>query len=214
MFHAAAPVLLAGHTEIVRSLAFSPNQERAVSGGEDRQVILWDLPRQASQSLHKGHQRGVCRVRFHDNGTAAFSADVGGTVLEWDLANNPRSAMSNPFQTDVAGGGSAVLLPGRNLLLAAELNDLVLRRLDQPGVVARFQGHKSPVLCVVVSPAGDLAVSGGMDHSVRVWDVRAGREAVGALQGHAGPVTSVAIAANGKSVLAGGKDGRILLWQV
>jgi COMPASS component SWD3 len=38
-----------------------------------------------------------------------------------------------------------------------------------------LKGHLSAVFCVGWSPRGDLVASGGMDETVRIWDVQKGQ---------------------------------------
>ena len=76
-----------------------------------------------------------------------------------------------------------------------------------------FSGHTDAILCVVVSPDGKLAASGSQDHSVRLWEVRSGKQ-VHTLQGHTGAVRCVAFAADGKRLLSGGEDRSVRLWEV
>lgn len=37
-----------------------------------------------------------------------------------------------------------------------------------------LRGHTNAVFCVAWNPRGDLVASGGMDETVRVWDVQRG----------------------------------------
>ena len=38
-----------------------------------------------------------------------------------------------------------------------------------------LRGHSSAVFCVAWNPRGDLVASGGMDETVRIWDVQKGQ---------------------------------------
>lgn len=42
------------------------------------------------------------------------------------------------------------------------------------GSVRILRGHLSAVFCVAWNPRGNLVASGGMDETVRVWDVQKG----------------------------------------
>ena len=76
---------LAGHTDIVLSLAFSPNGEMLASGGEDQSVIVRDkngkiLLRQAADSK-------IISVSFSKDGSYLAAATGAGSVLIWDTAS-------------------------------------------------------------------------------------------------------------------------------
>jgi hypothetical protein len=77
--------------------------------------------------------------------------------------------------------------------------------------VKRFEGHSGPVFGVAFSVDGRKAASGGADGSVRLWDVKAGKEQR-RFDGHNGPVWTVAISPDGRRLASGGFDRTIRLW--
>jgi hypothetical protein len=78
------------------------------------------------------------------------------------------------------------------------------------GVVRELKGHAGRVNGVAVSSNGKLALSGGQDRTVRLWDVSTGTELRRAE--HDGPVEAVAISADGRSGLSGARDTTVRLW--
>lgn len=69
------------------------------------------------------------------------------------------------------------------------------------------------VRAVAYSPDGMLAVTGAFDHTLRLWDISAGRQ-IHQLKGHTGAVYSVVFSPDGKYVLSGSGDMTIRLWDV
>ena len=55
-------------------------------------------------------------------------------------------------------------------------------------------------------PDGHRLVTGGSDHTVRLWDVDTGQQIGAPLTGHAGTVFSVAFSADGHRVVSGAYD--------
>ncbi|MCI0465087.1 MAG: WD40 repeat domain-containing protein [Gemmataceae bacterium] len=82
-----------------------------------------------------------------------------------------------------------------------------------PGPVRVFTGHTRPVHSAALSPDGKLAVSGGDDDDLRLWDVATGKP-LRVLKGHTNLVWSVAFAPDGKHVLSAGDDRTVRLWDV
>lgn len=60
---------------------------------------------------------------------------------------------------------------------------------------------------------GRMAVSGGNDGTIRLWDVQGGT-CLRELRGHGGGVGSVCLSADGRRVLSSSRDGTIRLWEV
>jgi WD40 repeat protein len=64
---------------------------------------------------------------------------------------------------------------------------------------------------VAFNPDATRVVSGGKDHSVRVWAVASGTE-LATMKGHTGVVYSVTYSPDGNRIVSGSNDGTIRLW--
>lgn len=75
---------LDGHSQMVTSVAISPNGKQVVSGGTDRTVKLWDIV--TGQLLHTftGHTASINSVAFSPNGKWIVSAGFDGYLNWWD----------------------------------------------------------------------------------------------------------------------------------
>ena len=76
---------LTGHDGPVQAVAVSADGRRAVSGGTDRTVRVWDL--EAGTAVHTltGHDGWVTEVAVSADGRHAVSGGIDGTVRVWDL---------------------------------------------------------------------------------------------------------------------------------
>lgn len=50
---------LGGHTDVVLSVAFSPNSKTVASGSSDRTVKMWDLATGKERATLKGHHQAI-----------------------------------------------------------------------------------------------------------------------------------------------------------
>src|SRR5262249_62311824 len=75
----------------------------------------------------------------------------------------------------------------------------------------RLVGHTAAIHALAVSPDGQLLASGGIDRTVRVWDVEDGRER-GLLQGHDQQVSGLAFGPDRRTVVSAGMDGTARVW--
>jgi WD40 repeat protein len=191
---------LRGHDGWVTSVALGTLGDRTVivSGGMDSTLRVWDL---ASGKQHgeplRGHADGVTSVALAalDGRAVIVSGAMDSTLRVWDLPSGTQC--SDP--------------PGD--LEYGEKSD-VLDDLDDWSLLLDGKRHVPPheysVGSVALGTLGDrpMIVSGGMDSTVRVWDVSSGKQRGEPLRGHTGPVTSVACGTlDGPRVIVLGADG-------
>jgi WD40 repeat protein len=82
---------------------------------------------------------------------------------------------------------------------------------QQPKLRATLEGHKQQVFSVSYSPDGKTLASGSQDKTIKLWDVKTGKERA-TLKGHTEIVWSVAYSPDGKTLASGSYDKTIKLW--
>jgi len=74
------------HSAQVRSVAFSPDGFRVLSGGSDRTLKLWDASTGALLRTFVGHSDEVTSIAFSPDGTRVLSGSTDKTIRLWDAA--------------------------------------------------------------------------------------------------------------------------------
>ena len=75
----------AGHTSMVRSVAFLPDGRHALSGSWDGSMRLWDLETGKELRRFAGHTRGINGLAVTPDGRRAVTASGDTTAAVWDL---------------------------------------------------------------------------------------------------------------------------------
>jgi WD40 repeat protein len=78
--------VLKGHTNSVRSVAFSPDGKQIVSGSYDESVRVWDASTGDELKVLKGHTNWVTSVAFSPDGKQIVSGSYDESVRVWDAS--------------------------------------------------------------------------------------------------------------------------------
>jgi WD40 repeat protein len=82
---------LAGHTDEVNSVAFSPDGLVLATAGEDGRVVLWSTDNGQKVQMLEGHQGPVRALAFSKDGEWLASGGEEAKVLVWDMASHKLS---------------------------------------------------------------------------------------------------------------------------
>jgi WD40 repeat protein len=75
---------LAGHTDYIYALAFSPDGARLVSGSRDRTLRVWDVGDRTTISVLTGHNEDIFAAVFSPDGKRIISGGRDRVIRVWD----------------------------------------------------------------------------------------------------------------------------------
>lgn len=76
-----------------------------------------------------------------------------------------------------------------------------------------LEGHIQGIHCLALSPDGHLAIVGGGDDQIRIWDIETG-VCQNTLTGHSDGTTQVVISQDGHFAVTSGRDSTALVWDL
>jgi WD40 repeat protein len=203
-----------GHTGGVGSVAYAADGRRALSGGNDNTVRLWDVETAKELRGFEGHADHVTTVAISPNGRVALSASRDGTARLWDTESGKELRRWRLEGHGSVVWGVALSADGRRALTSWDGDgDVRLWDVETGKELRRFVGHDSGVWAVAFSPDGRRALTGSGDRTVRLWDVNTGKE-LRRLEGHTWDVRSVAYSPDGRRALSGSFDKTVRLWDL
>lgn len=201
---------LEGHEKGVSSVRFSPDGTRLASASADKTVRIWRVADGACLATLVGHEKGCSECAWSACGRYVVSASDDKNVHLWCV--DPDAARGADDENDAtnAPASSETSAPIGD-------GDGEKKSGGVPGVFGEclrvFSGHTAHVFSLDLSPAGNVLVTGSVDETVRLWDVRRGT-CMNVLPAHSDPVTSVRFSPDGTVVCSGSYDGLVRLWSV
>ncbi|MFI8831752.1 trypsin-like peptidase domain-containing protein [Streptomyces afghaniensis] len=142
-----------------------------------------------------------------DGRFALVGAEDGGMTL-WDLDGGELVERWHDHECN----GLALSADGTLAIGASEVLPLLVWDF-RAGVQRMLSGHTEAVRCVALTPDGQVAVSGSVDHRVILWDAAQG-EFVRSFQAHNDTVHAVAVSPDGQLVVSGSQDASSIIWDV
>lgn len=204
----------AGHTEAVRSLAFSPDSKMILSGGatRDSDICLWDITAGRIIRRFEGHTKSVRSLAFAPDGKRFVSGSTDGTVRLWDVTGNIKEPRI--FDKDLDKVYAVSFSPDGHWLFAGDdAGGLHLWDAETGRTESMLQEPMGEIRCIALSPDGRYAVSGSRKSFIRLWDLEKKRQ-VRRFEGHSDGVTSVAFSPYGSCIASGSLDGSVRVWDV
>src|SRR5262249_32463981 len=194
------------HEAAVKAAAFSPDGKTLLSAANDGTVRLWSV------------ENGIVLKQFramHRPGTAVFSPDgrnvvalaADNSVHCWNVADWYEFQQFPPSRKEIfklACDGRSILAGGDGLITLWSIHGGEPRTWN-------VETHK--VLSIALSPDGRLALSGGTDTMLRLWDVATGKESA-QFTGHTDRINVVSFSADGLRAVSGSDDCTIRLWRL
>ncbi len=154
---------------------------------------------------------------FLEKDRQAFGVLTSGDTLIYEVGAGKKPQVSKLPAHGLLAGESAVAFDGRHLVLPDSINGLHFVEIASRKILASFIGHAQPANAVVLLPDGKRLLSAGQDGSVRLWDVKTGKELrrldreIVERQPY---VTHLAALLDNKQALFFWSDGSVQLWDV
>ncbi|KAF7650631.1 hypothetical protein LDENG_00122740 [Lucifuga dentata] len=160
-----------GHFNNMASLAYSPDGQYIVTGGDDGKVKVWNTNSGLCFVTFTEHTSSVTNVTFISSGLVIVSASLDGTVRAFDLHRyrnfrtftSPRPAQFSSLAVDVSG---ELVSAG-----AQDSFEIFLWSMQTGRLLEVLGGHEGPVSCLCFSPVQSILASASWDRTVRLWDM-------------------------------------------
>jgi WD40 repeat protein/tRNA A-37 threonylcarbamoyl transferase component Bud32 len=201
-------------------LAFSNDKKSLALACRDGTVKIWPIDGEGPVypvMQHSGKAKANSVVYSRDGRYLASGGDDGivlvreidsGATVKLDAGDGPVTCVAFSANSSLLASTSA----GKNGKNGAvSIWDWKAERS-----LLRIEGNGGTVNSVVYSPDADgkYLAWAGSDQKIRIWDVKAGKDACPPFEGHTGEVTALAFSPDGKRLASASHDKTVKLWDV
>jgi WD40 repeat protein/tRNA A-37 threonylcarbamoyl transferase component Bud32 len=208
------PCATFSHRDVVRTMAFSPDSGRLVSGCDNEpSLYVWNVWSGRIEKKIKGPGSSLNAVSFHPDGKRIAALDRSGKLSLIDTESGHE--LASTVTSALAVRGTLAFSPDGRWLAGKGEDDQTIRLWNAQTLAysASLGGHTAAVYSVSFSSDGRWLVSASADRSVRVWNVSTGG-CTAVLSGHTDEVFSAVFHPEGTRIASAGRDRVIWLWDV
>jgi WD40 repeat protein len=165
-------------------------------------------------ATNPNNQEQVMAVALNADGSILATVTDDKTIRFWDVATGRKRR-----QATLPGYATALAFSGDGAALAAFCPDVdgvgavVLIDAKTGKELRRLEGPIRGIHVLVFTPDGKSLATGGVDHTLRLWDTATGKE-LPSPAGHPGGITTISLTRDGRRLATCSDNDRIIrIWE-
>ncbi|XP_074783840.1 transducin-like enhancer protein 1 [Athene noctua] len=168
------------HGEVVCAVTISNSTRHVYTGGKGC-VKVWDVGQPGAKSavaqldcLNRDNYIRSCKLL--PDGRSLIVGGEASTLSIWDLAAPTPRIKAELTSSAPACYALAISPDAKVCFSCCSDGNIVVWDLQNQTLVRQFQGHTDGASCIDISNDGTKLWTGGLDNTVRCWDLREGRQ--------------------------------------
>lgn len=201
---------LNGHSDVIASIAISPDGKTLASASWDMTLQLWNLENGKNTGIIEKDSGRLNTVAISPDGKTVAVGSGRNTIKLWDL--------STKQPLGILQGSSAVKSitfskDGQTIVSGNYDGSIKLWNLANKSEIKTLLGHSQEVKSVAISQNRNTLASGSADKTIKLWNLQSGQQ-VRTMQEYSYGVNAVAISPDETIIASGVADGTIKLWNL
>lgn len=209
------------HTDKVVTVAYSPGEDKVLSGSADHTFILWDLENEGSQG--ERHEKGITSVAYGPGADHILTGSEDYTAALWQIYPEfeLKHRFSDPEIRTKVGTVAISPIKGDEVLLISYGSQARLHKWDQNTPETTYGSGQETINAAIFSHSGTHVLIGTrnplhQNGSIKLYN-RDGTEAqphtFESNNGHTDGISALAFSSDDNYILSGSYDGSAILWE-
>jgi WD40 repeat protein len=162
---------LKGHRGWVTTLVFAPDGRTLYSGSSDQTIRVWDVAQQQDLGRLRGHTRGISGLAPCRDGNTLVSCARDGSIRVWDVQSKPQRASHAVLPVRVGPHGATFTRDSRDLITASAEAPVTIWDVASAAPIRALPALGTNQHSVALSPDDRLLAVGGLDGTIKIWDL-------------------------------------------
>eukprot|EP00088_Acartia_fossae_P018346 TRINITY_DN2059_c0_g1_i2.p1 TRINITY_DN2059_c0_g1~~TRINITY_DN2059_c0_g1_i2.p1 ORF type:complete len:520 (+),score=119.19 TRINITY_DN2059_c0_g1_i2:63-1622(+) len=192
---------------------YARDTSKILTGGADKNAIVFNKDLEQVVAVLKGHQKKVNRVVYHPTEDTAITGSLDTTVRIWNVPTAQTIQMLRVHDGPITG--LSLHATGDYVLTTSTDQCWAFSDIRTGTLVSRVnaQSNGVPLTCAQFHPDGLLVGTGTADANIKLWYLKEGTN-VANFPGHTGTITAMAFSENGYQLASAADDSCVKLWDL
>ncbi|KAG6819744.1 hypothetical protein H0H93_009091 [Arthromyces matolae] len=196
-----------GEAAAVKSLAFSSEGSRVVSGFLDGTIRVWNTSSRSCTTEYRGHSGPVECAKFTPDGKHILSSSADRTIRLWEAGIEGVWGSKDHVMV--------VQIPNHveHIVSGSTKGKVGLWNIDNGSLVYEVDVHQGTIYSLAFTSDDKLVASASADHTIAVLNVNDG-STVTVFKGHTDEVYTVQFSSADTLLVSASPDGQVILWNM